>query len=74
VLSNLRGNAVKYVVEGRQPVRRIAVHVHDREGNARVEIAGSGPGLPAGAEQRVFLPLVRLADTVSQARVWAWRR
>ena len=59
VLSNLLGNAIKYVVEGHAPVREIVVHVDDREKDVHVEIADTGPGLPAGAERNVFLPFVR---------------
>jgi len=59
VLSNLLGNAIRYVVESRKPVRQIVVHVDDREQSVRVEVADTGPGLPADAERHVFLPVVR---------------
>ncbi len=56
VLSNLLGNAIKYVVEGQSPIRKIVVHVEELEKNVRVEVVDSGPGLPAGAERSVFQP------------------
>ncbi len=59
VLSNLVGNAVKYIGDGRDPVRRIAVRVRDGRGAVRIEVEDNGPGLPPGAEQRVFEPFLR---------------
>ncbi|HEX4517474.1 MAG TPA: HAMP domain-containing sensor histidine kinase [Polyangiaceae bacterium] len=61
VLSNLVGNAVKYIGEG-GPEREIVVHVDDRDDGVCVEIADTGPGIPADAEGRVFLPFVRLGS------------
>jgi len=63
VLSNLIGNAVKYIVEGRHPVRRITVHVKDRTDAVRVDVKDNGPGLPPGSERLVFEPFQRLAET-----------
>jgi signal transduction histidine kinase len=63
VLANLLGNAVKYIVESRQPVRRIRVHVEDRSESVRVEVEDNGPGLPPGADRTVFEPFVRMTTT-----------
>jgi signal transduction histidine kinase len=60
VLSNLVGNAVKYLGEGNHTVARVAIHVHVLEAVARIEIEDTGPGLPRDAEQRVFEPFQRL--------------
>lgn len=60
VLSNLLGNAVKYIAEGKQIPRRIAVHVKEHAGVVRVEVEDNGPGLPPGSEARVFEPFYRL--------------
>jgi signal transduction histidine kinase len=63
VLTNLVGNAVKYVREGQRPVRRVQVHVEDRAETVRVEVADTGPGLPPGVEQIVFQPFVKVGPT-----------
>ncbi len=63
VLHNLVGNAIKYIVDGRAPVREIRLHVADQPENVRVEVKDNGPGLPPGAEQTVFEPFVRLGRT-----------
>ena len=63
VLHNLVGNAVKYVVEGREPVRQVRLHVEEQPGAVRVEVLDNGPGLPPGAEETVFEPFVRLGRT-----------
>lgn len=60
VLSNLIGNAVKYVGEGQQLPHRIGVRASRRADHTRIEVEDNGPGLPAGAEQRVFEPFRRL--------------
>jgi signal transduction histidine kinase len=63
VLTNLVGNAVKYVGEGERPVRRVDVHVEDRVETVRVEVADTGPGLSPGVEQIVFQPFVRVGSS-----------
>jgi signal transduction histidine kinase len=60
LLSNLLGNAIKYVREGQQLPHRITVGVGVRPGIARIEIRDNGPGLPPGSEQKIFHPFVRL--------------
>jgi signal transduction histidine kinase len=62
VLSNLVGNAVKYVVDGPELPHRITVHVKDQGDATRVEVEDNGPGLPAGVSQAVFEPFRRFAD------------
>jgi len=62
VLSNLVGNAVKYVGEGQQLPHRVAVRVIQLPGFARIEVEDNGPGLPRGAELRIFEPFRRLAS------------
>lgn len=61
VLSNLLRNAVKYIVDGEQPPRRIAVHVRDLGGAVLVEVEDNGPGLPPGTEELVFEPFRRVS-------------
>jgi signal transduction histidine kinase len=63
VLSNLIGNAVKYITEGRRPLRQIHVHVEAVENIVRVEVEDTGPGLSSEAQSRAFQPFVRLTAT-----------
>jgi len=62
VISNMLGNAVKYIAQSASVPRRISVHVVDLDQAVRVEIQDNGPGLPAGSEGLVFEPFYRLAD------------
>jgi two-component system sensor histidine kinase BaeS len=50
VLANLLGNALKFTPEG----GRIEVVVAQREGEARIEVADSGPGIPEEERPHVF--------------------
>ena len=63
VLSNLLGNAAKFIVEGSELPRRIAVRVSDEARTARVEVEDNGPGIPPEAERRIFEPFQRLSTT-----------
>ena len=63
VLANLLGNAAKFVVEGSELPRRIAVRVSEEAHAAHVEIEDNGPGIPEEAEQRIFEPFRRLSTT-----------
>jgi signal transduction histidine kinase len=63
VLSNLVGNAAKYVVEGSELPRRIAVRVSEGAHAAHVEVEDNGPGLPSDAEERIFEPFQRVHGT-----------
>jgi signal transduction histidine kinase len=56
IVGNLVGNAIKYMGSG--PERRVSVRV--RVGaRARIEVSDTGPGIPPGAETRIFEPYVR---------------
>jgi len=57
IVSNLARNAIKYIGDG--PIRHIDLRAHDIDGNVRVEVQDSGPGLPEGLEAHVFDPYVR---------------
>ena len=46
VLSNLLGNAAKFVVEGSELPRRIAVRIIEEAHSAHVEVEDNGPGIP----------------------------
>lgn len=63
VLSNLVGNAAKFIVEGSEQPRRIAVRVSEEAHAARVEVEDNGPGIPPEAEERIFEPFRRLNTT-----------
>jgi len=68
VLSNLVRNAVKYAGAGPPGAARLAPRITLRShrssaGVLRVEVEDTGPGLPAGTEQRVFEPFVRLGES-----------
>jgi len=63
VLQNLLGNAVKYIVEGRDQPRRISVRVNAMDRAAHVAIEDTGPGMPRGSERIVFEPFRRLPGT-----------
>ena len=61
VFANLVDNAVKYTPEG----GRIAVRVGVAEGQAAVEVADSGVGIPADQIPRLFQKFVRLPNPLS---------
>jgi len=63
VLSNLLGNAVKFVVEGAELPRRISMRINEQEDSVQVEIEDNGPGIPAEAERRIFEPFQRWRGT-----------
>lgn len=63
VLSNLIGNAVKYIGDGCRAPRRVSVRVREANNLARIEVEDNGPGLPRGAEHLVFEPFRRLSST-----------
>jgi signal transduction histidine kinase len=60
ILSNLLGNAIKYVVEGCGPAT-VTMRARDGGDTARIEIEDNGPGMPPGAEEEIFEPFRRLA-------------
>lgn len=55
VVSNLLHNAVKYTDEG-----GIALSVHSEDGQCRVEVRDSGPGIAAADQERIFKPFEQL--------------
>jgi signal transduction histidine kinase len=57
LLTNLVGNAIKYM--GDAPERRVRVRVHPGERTVRFEVEDTGPGIPAEAAERIFEPYVR---------------
>jgi signal transduction histidine kinase len=63
VVSNLLGNALKYVVDGKQVPRRVSLRVEPRGDLVRVEVQDNGPGLPPDAENRVFEAFRRFTST-----------
>ncbi|HEX9188453.1 MAG TPA: DUF4118 domain-containing protein, partial [Vicinamibacteria bacterium] len=58
-LVNLLENAAKYAA----PPAAIEVSARAKEGAVEVEVADEGPGLPAGAEERVFEKFYRAEPT-----------
>lgn len=63
VLANLLGNAAKFVLEGSELPRRIAVRVREEAHAAHIEVEDNGPGIPPEAEERIFEPFQRLNTT-----------
>ncbi len=60
ILSNLLGNAVKYM--GDAPVREVTVRVREAERTVRVDVEDTGPGIPEALRSTVFDPHVRGAE------------
>ena len=56
-LSNLVRNAITYLDGG--PDKHVDVLAFDAGDRVRIEVRDNGPGLPPGAESRVFEPYVR---------------
>jgi signal transduction histidine kinase len=65
ILSNLVRNAIKYMDGGSQGVRQITLRERLEGASLRLEVDDTGPGLPPGAEARVFEPFVRLQSPTS---------
>jgi signal transduction histidine kinase len=59
-IANLLDNALKYT-----PAGSIALRAHRRDGIARIEVADSGPGVPADRREAVFDRFVRLEGSRS---------
>jgi len=51
VLLNLVGNAIKFTPEG----GRVWVRADAKDGNVRVEVGDTGPGIPVEDQERIFL-------------------
>jgi signal transduction histidine kinase len=58
-ITNLVGNAVKYIVDGSATERRVAIRCASRGNVVRIEVEDNGPGLRPGAETAVFEPFRR---------------
>jgi signal transduction histidine kinase len=65
VLTNLVGNATKYIGAGQGGVRRIIVRMRENGERLQFEVEDNGPGLPSGKEEAVFEPFVRLSRSPS---------
>ena len=59
VLVNLADNALRHSPAGRPPRLQAAA----RRGEVELRLVDTGPGIPAGDRDRVFLPFQRLGDT-----------
>jgi signal transduction histidine kinase len=59
--SNLLANAVRHAAS------RVIVRASERPGGTWLEVEDDGPGLPAGAEEHVFDPLVQLGGPSGSA-------
>jgi signal transduction histidine kinase len=57
ILGNLVGNAVKFMRDSSE--RRITLRVVESGDEVRFDIEDTGPGVPAGLEDAIFLPYVR---------------
>ncbi|HWR22497.1 MAG TPA: sensor histidine kinase, partial [Feifaniaceae bacterium] len=58
VLSNLLDNAVKFTPEGGE----ITLRCREEEGFAAVSVSDTGPGIPPGQLENIFLPYRQAAD------------
>jgi signal transduction histidine kinase len=61
VLQNLVRNAIKYIGDG--PRREVVARATVDAGKVHLVVQDSGPGLPPGAERKIFEPYVRVGDT-----------
>lgn len=60
ILTNLFGNAIKYVEKGRVP--EVQVSAHEHEGWVRLKITDNGIGIAPEFLERIFKPFERLHD------------
>jgi signal transduction histidine kinase len=72
VISNLVGNAVKFVA-GR-PRRDVRIVAHARDGRCEIAVSDTGPGIPPDWRARVFEPFVRVPGTARAAPASGSRR
>jgi signal transduction histidine kinase len=61
LLSNLLGNAIKYM--GTSPVRRVTVRTRDLGRALLFEVSDTGPGVQPSLRERIFDPYVRAAES-----------
>ncbi len=65
VLINLIENSLKF---GRSsPLKEITLRVGDADGHVRIEVADTGPGIPAGDLKKVFTDFYRSGNAVTSA-------
>ena len=62
ILGNLFGNVEKYA-----PGAPLRVRTEQERGRVRISVEDGGPGVPAGARERVFEPFVRLGGNGHEA-------
>jgi signal transduction histidine kinase len=60
IVQNLVRNAIKYIDGGLD--RRVSVRARATAAAVHIEVADTGPGIPDGAESRIFQPYVRASD------------
>ncbi|HEX3696394.1 MAG TPA: HAMP domain-containing sensor histidine kinase [Polyangia bacterium] len=58
VLANVMGNAVKYLDQ--QTERKVRVSASADGASCRIEVADTGPGIPASAQAKIFEPFFRV--------------
>jgi len=63
ILSNLLGNAAKYIVDGAAAERLIRLRVACDKERVRFEVSDNGPGIPLEAQPRIFDPFVRVGTS-----------
>ena len=61
VLSNLIGNAIKYIGDGSE--RRVRVSARAKGAKVRIEVVDTGPGVPPDLRDRIFDPYVRATSS-----------
>ena len=60
LIDNLARNAIKYTADSQ--VRRVTIRAQIKRTSVRVEVADTGPGIPAEAQALVFEPFVRTSS------------
>ena len=63
ILSNLLGNAAKYIVDGSAAERLILLRVTCDKDRVRFEVSDNGPGIPLEDQRRIFDPFVRVGTS-----------
>lgn len=59
IVGNLMRNAIKFVVDGPTPERRVVLRSKTFGDRVRIEVEDTGPGIPDGMERAIFEPFVR---------------
>lgn len=66
VVTNLVSNAIKFTVEGGVSLRVMATPGADGKQRVSITVADTGPGVPAGAAERVFDSFTQADQTISR--------